>query len=229
MNQKVTEKKYGVFPEGGSAITRAMTHVVFMVVALSSPASFCATIADGKVKLSSFGSIGGLTTDTDEIGFKRNLSDPNPSSKGNINTSSLSNLGLQANFYPNEKLDIISQTLFHDQPEFNADTLIKILAVNYRPTPQWQIRLGRTPPRYYFRSDSHHDRLKVKATHRRTVKHTRQGNQVMTLHLRVPKYYCSPCQLTLDCCGRVSLSGVCTEHYLSSRLLIDQGLSFEKH
>ena len=36
-------------------------------------------------------------------------------------------------------------------------------------------------------------RLKIKATHSRTVKHTRQGNQVMILHLRVPKYYCPQC------------------------------------
>lgn len=38
------------------------------------------------------------------------------------------------------------------------------------------------------------DGLTIKATHSRTVKHTRQGNQVMTLHLRVPKYYCQPCR-----------------------------------
>jgi len=36
--------------------------------------------------------------------------------------------------------------------------------------------------------------LRIKATHRRTVKHTRQGNQVMTLHLRVPKYHCRACR-----------------------------------
>lgn len=36
--------------------------------------------------------------------------------------------------------------------------------------------------------------LKIKATHQRTLKHTRQGNQVMTLHLRVPKYYCLRCR-----------------------------------
>ena len=29
--------------------------------------------------------------------------------------------------------------------------------------------------------------LVIKATHRRTIKHTRLGNQVMTLHLKVPK------------------------------------------
>ena len=38
-----------------------------------------------------------------------------------------------------------------------------------------------------------HEQLTIKATYERTVKHTRQGNQVMTLHLRVPKYYCSHC------------------------------------
>lgn len=39
-----------------------------------------------------------------------------------------------------------------------------------------------------------HDKVTIKATYERTVKHTRQGNQVMTLHLRVPKYYCPQCQ-----------------------------------
>ncbi|MEX1666630.1 ISL3 family transposase [Zhongshania arctica] len=38
------------------------------------------------------------------------------------------------------------------------------------------------------------DGLRIKATHVRTVKHTRQGNQVMTLHLRVPKYHCQECK-----------------------------------
>lgn len=35
--------------------------------------------------------------------------------------------------------------------------------------------------------------LRIKATHRRTVKHTRRGNQVMILHLKVPKYHCQGC------------------------------------
>lgn len=36
--------------------------------------------------------------------------------------------------------------------------------------------------------------LRIKATYQRTVKHTRQGNQVLTLHLRVPKYHCQVCR-----------------------------------
>lgn len=39
-----------------------------------------------------------------------------------------------------------------------------------------------------------HDDVKIKATNQRTLKHTRQGNQIMTLHLKAPKYYCPECQ-----------------------------------
>jgi transposase len=35
--------------------------------------------------------------------------------------------------------------------------------------------------------------VRVKATCQRTLKHTRQGNQVMVLHLSVPKYHCKAC------------------------------------
>jgi len=35
--------------------------------------------------------------------------------------------------------------------------------------------------------------LRIKATHQRTIRHTRQGNRVMFVHLRVPKYHCTEC------------------------------------
>ena len=38
-----------------------------------------------------------------------------------------------------------------------------------------------------------HDGVRIKATYQRTLKHTRQGNQVMTLHLTSPKYHCPRC------------------------------------
>ena len=38
-----------------------------------------------------------------------------------------------------------------------------------------------------------HEGVRIKATHRRTLKHTRQGNRIMVLHLRVPKYHCPQC------------------------------------
>ena len=38
-----------------------------------------------------------------------------------------------------------------------------------------------------------HDVVRIKATHQRTLKHTRQGTQLMVLHLSVPKYHCTGC------------------------------------
>ena len=53
----------------------------------------------------------------------------------------------------------------------------------------WAQPYRRPPCKHCQRQD-----LRIKATHQRTVKHTRQGNQVMTLHLRVPKYHCQTCR-----------------------------------
>ncbi|QIB66270.1 ISL3 family transposase [Kineobactrum salinum] len=39
-----------------------------------------------------------------------------------------------------------------------------------------------------------HKGVRIKATYQRTLKHTRQGNQVMTLHLTCPKYHCPQCR-----------------------------------
>jgi transposase len=38
-----------------------------------------------------------------------------------------------------------------------------------------------------------HTEIKIKATYERTLKHTRQGNQLLTLYLKSPKYYCPRC------------------------------------
>lgn len=35
--------------------------------------------------------------------------------------------------------------------------------------------------------------VRIKATYQRTLKHTRQGNQLVVLHLSVPKYHCTHC------------------------------------
>ncbi|PCJ49946.1 MAG: ISL3 family transposase [Gammaproteobacteria bacterium] len=45
-------------------------------------------------------------------------------------------------------------------------------------------------PNYIY---CHDDNVRIKATHKRTLKHTRLGNRVMTLHLKVPKYHCQQC------------------------------------
>ncbi len=38
-----------------------------------------------------------------------------------------------------------------------------------------------------------HEGGRIKATHQRSVKHTRLGTRLMVLHLKVPKYQCRQC------------------------------------
>jgi len=38
-----------------------------------------------------------------------------------------------------------------------------------------------------------HPKIRIKATYQRTLKHTRQGNQLITLYLKAPKYHCPRC------------------------------------
>ena len=37
------------------------------------------------------------------------------------------------------------------------------------------------------------NQVHIKATQQRTLKHTRQGNKLVVLHLRVPNYHCTDC------------------------------------
>lgn len=69
---------------------------------------------------------------------------------------------------------------------------------DYRHT--WRVRRTRDVEVWAkpsFRPPCKHcqgDGLRIKATYFRTVKHTRQGNQVLTLHLQAPKYHCISCK-----------------------------------
>ena len=49
------------------------------------------------------------------------------------------------------------------------------------------IRIYARPTRRPSCIHCEHDGVKIKATRQRVLKHTRQGNQLMTLHLRAPK------------------------------------------
>ena len=55
------------------------------------------------------------------------------------------------------------------------------------------IRIYARPTRRPSCIHCEHDGVKIKATRQRVLKHTRQGNQLMTLHLRAPKYHCPQC------------------------------------
>lgn len=95
-----------------------------------------------------------LTTDSNQLGFKRDIGDPEITYSGDINLSSLSTLGLQANYKFSDKWQFIGQVLLRDHPKQNADNIVRLASLVYDPLPEWQIRLGRIPQGIFTFSES---------------------------------------------------------------------------
>lgn len=108
----------------------------------------------GPVNISGFGSLGAITSSTDEVGYKRDISDPNHTAKGDFNFSSLSIIGLQLNANFSDSLGAVVQLVGRDSPEQNHISVLRLAALNYDATKNWQIRVGRTSPRIFLLSDS---------------------------------------------------------------------------
>lgn len=108
----------------------------------------------GSVRFSGFGTIGAISNSTDEIGFKVDLSDPNPAFKDDVSYRSLSMIGLQLNATITNKFEAVVQFIGRDRREQGQINVVRLAALNYAPTQHWQIRLGRTSPRIFLLSDS---------------------------------------------------------------------------
>lgn len=69
------------------------------------------------------------------------------------------------------------------------DCISRRVVLGFTTLPILWARPKRRPACLYC----HADAVRIKATYRRTLKHTRQGNQLVVLHLAVPKYHCTQC------------------------------------
>ncbi len=110
--------------------------------------------AQENFKLSGFGSLGVVTTNSEQAGFRRDNADKEQTRDGEINLNSLSLLGLQSNYRFAPNLEIVGQALLRDHPTQNIDNILRIASINYEPLPDWQIRLGRVSQRTFLLSDS---------------------------------------------------------------------------
>ncbi len=131
-----------------------LTHLLLLSASLLSAGLHADDRWQDKLDFSGFGSAGIVSSNTDELGWRRDLNDPSRTYKGDINLTSLATLGLQANAEFSDSIEFVGQVLFFDQGQQNFDSILKIASLNYRPSAAWQIRLGRNAPRMYLLSDS---------------------------------------------------------------------------
>lgn len=112
------------------------------------------SFAQEDLRLSAFASLAAVSVDADGVEFKRDIGDASTTADGEINYKQLSLLGLQANYVLSDKFSLVGQAIFRDHPENNFDNIVRIAALTYQFSPNWQLRLGRIPQNIFQLSDS---------------------------------------------------------------------------
>jgi hypothetical protein len=111
------------------------------------------TPAGSGFRFNGFGTIGLTHTSApDGWGFRRDISQP--PNDGGTRADTDSRLGLQLNYTLNSQIEFVGQVLLKRRVDISppADSLEWAFA-SYKPTPDWQIRVGRTNPDAFLLSD----------------------------------------------------------------------------
>ena len=116
-----------------------MTKYVFLLMLTSS-----IVMAAPEVRVSGFGTLGVVTTDSEDFGYRADFSKPGGVFKNDINFAESTNLGMQFDIIATRDIDIVVQAVYRDQAELNLDSVLNLAFVRYAPNPNWSFRLGRT-------------------------------------------------------------------------------------
>ena len=113
----------------------------------------CLETNSGRIKLSGFGTLGVVTSNNDELGFYRDVSQYSGVFEGDFSVNTDSLLGLQLDTEITSKLNTTFQVVFKDRPDDDADESIEQLFLHYRIQPNISFRLGRLPIDVYMLAD----------------------------------------------------------------------------
>jgi hypothetical protein len=116
-----------------------MTKAVFLLLLVSN-----FVLAAPDVRVSGFGTIGVVTTDSDQFGYRGDFSKTGSVFKGDFDFAESTNLGIQFDIIASEDIDIVVQAIYRDQQELNLKPALNLAFIRYSPNANWSFRLGRT-------------------------------------------------------------------------------------
>jgi hypothetical protein len=116
-----------------------MTKYVFLLLLVSN-----IILAEPDVRVSGFGTIGIVTTDSNDFGYRADFSKTGGVFKSDFDFAESSNLGIQFDIIATNEIDIVVQAIYRDQEKVNLDNLLNLAFVRYAPSANWSFRLGRT-------------------------------------------------------------------------------------
>lgn len=100
--------------------------------------------AETEVRVSGFGTLGVVESDSEELGFRNDFSRNDSVYQGDYSFKALSNLGLQLDFDFGSGWDAVTQWVLREQDEQTLNSITSQAFVRYTPSPSWQFRAGRT-------------------------------------------------------------------------------------
>jgi len=141
--------------------TRSQACALFRPLALAM-ALMCSATAQAQtaseaglapVRLSGFGTLG-LAQTQSEQGWLFAREQTQVGARSKLSASIDSRLGLQANWTPSERWEMVAQIVFRERAH-NASALeiLDWAFLGFQPSPEWHLRLGRTSPDVFLLAD----------------------------------------------------------------------------
>tara|TARA_R110001583_G_scaffold10782_7_gene49590 strand:+ start:20636 stop:21880 length:1245 start_codon:yes stop_codon:yes gene_type:complete len=103
-------------------------------------------IASSKLKFSGFATIGVVISDSDQYGYRKDVSSDEGVYSGEVDFKQHSLLGLQANWFISSNFDAVYQGVLRDLAEPSLDRYTTQAFLRYEVNANWSVRVGRTAP-----------------------------------------------------------------------------------
>jgi len=116
-----------------------MTKCVFLLLLVSNLA-----LASPEVRVSGFGTIGLVMTDSENFGYRADFSKTGGVFKNDFDIAESTNLGIQFDVIVTDEIDIVIQAVYRDQKDLNFNTALNLGFIRYAPSATWSFRIGRT-------------------------------------------------------------------------------------
>jgi hypothetical protein len=127
--------------------------VLSKLICLSAILLHTSVWAAKKLEISGFGTLGLVTTDSDDDRFRTDMSQDSGARKGQYRFDMLSKVGVQFDYHINYEWDAVAQFVYRQQDRQNLDSSTSLAFVRYRPNANWQLRAGRVYPNIFEQSE----------------------------------------------------------------------------
>lgn len=106
--------------------------------------------AADSLRVSGFGNLGAVYTDSEYYRFRTDISRGGDTDNNGLDLNAINTLGLQLDYHLNNQVDLVGQLTYRGQDNISLDNSVGLAFLRYKATPNWHVRIGRTPLDLYL-------------------------------------------------------------------------------